>query len=81
MSRRFACRPVRRLVREIVRRLRPGGLAVLDNVFLGGRVFGPAYQEERHVAMRGLNDFIAGDERVESVMLPVRDGVTIARRR
>lgn len=66
---------------EIIQRMRPGGLAVLDNVFLGGRVFDPAYQEERHVAMRRLNDLIVGDERVESVMLPVRDGVTLARKR
>ncbi|MGW6613048.1 O-methyltransferase [Streptomyces erythrochromogenes] len=66
---------------EIVRRLRPGGLVVLDNVFLGGRVLDPAYREKHHLAMRGLNDLIAADERVDSVMLPVRDGVTIARRR
>lgn len=66
---------------EIIQRLRPGGLVVLDNVFLGGRVFDPAYQEEHHVAMRRLNYLIVGDERVESVMLPVRDGVTLARKR
>ncbi|WP_078851601.1 DUF2218 domain-containing protein [Streptomyces sp. NRRL S-237] len=66
---------------EIVRRLRPGGLVVLDNVFLGGRVLDPTYQEEHHLAMRHLNDLITVDERVESVMLPVRDGLTIARRR
>ncbi|WP_323181164.1 DUF2218 domain-containing protein [Streptomyces virginiae] len=66
---------------EIVRRLRPGGLVVLDNVFLGGRVLDPTYQEEPHLAMRHLNGLITVDERVESVMLPVRDGLTIARRR
>ncbi len=66
---------------EIVQRLRPGGLVVLDNVFLGGRVLDPAYQEDHHRAVRGLNDLIAADERVESVMLPVRDGVTLARKR
>ncbi|WTQ07830.1 class I SAM-dependent methyltransferase [Streptomyces virginiae] len=66
---------------EIVRRLRPGGLVVLDNVFLGGRVLDPTYQEEPHLAMRQLNDLITVDERVESVMIPVRDGLTIARRR
>ncbi|WP_308249688.1 DUF2218 domain-containing protein [Sphaerisporangium fuscum] len=65
---------------EIVRRLRPGGLVVLDNVLLGARVVDPACQEEHHVAMRALNDMIAADPRVESVMLPLRDGVTIARR-
>lgn len=64
-----------------MRRLRPGGLVVLDNVFLGGRGLDPAYRQERHLAMRRLNDLIAADERVDAVMLPVRDGVTIARRR
>ncbi|MFJ7149169.1 hypothetical protein ACIQVT_13360 [Streptomyces sp. NPDC100445] len=52
-----------------------------DDVFLGGRVLDPAFQEPRHVAMRRLNDLIATDERVESVMLPMCDGVTLARRR
>ena len=66
---------------EIVRRLRPGGLVVLDNVFLGGRVLDPAHDEEHHRVMRALNEAIVADERVESVMLPVRDGVTIVRRR
>ena len=66
---------------EIVSRLRGGGLVVLDNVFLGGRVLDPAYQEEHHQVVRRLNDRITADERVDSVMLPLRDGITIARKR
>jgi predicted O-methyltransferase YrrM len=66
---------------EIVSRLRPGGLVVLDNVFLGGRALDPAYQEEHHKVMRRLNDQITADQRMDSVMLPLRDGVTIARKR
>ncbi|HEX6521825.1 MAG TPA: DUF2218 domain-containing protein [Streptosporangiaceae bacterium] len=66
---------------EIVTRLRPGGLVVLDNVFLGGRVLDSAYQEEHHQVVRRLNDLITADERVDSVMLPLRDGITIARKR
>jgi caffeoyl-CoA O-methyltransferase len=66
---------------QLVPRLRPGGLIVLDNVFLGGRVLDPAFQEPHHLAMRQLNDFVRGDPRVEAVMIPVRDGMTIARRR
>ncbi|WP_232246571.1 DUF2218 domain-containing protein [Kitasatospora mediocidica] len=66
---------------EIVQRLRPGGLVVLDNVFLGGRVLDPACQGVDHVAMRRLNDLIVADDRVDSVMLAVRDGVTLARKR
>ncbi|GAB3896062.1 DUF2218 domain-containing protein [Microbispora bryophytorum] len=65
---------------EVVTRLSPGGLVVVDNVFQGGRVFDPAFQGDAQVAVRRLNETIARDERVESVMLPVRDGVTIARR-
>jgi caffeoyl-CoA O-methyltransferase len=65
---------------QIVPRLNPGGLVVLDNVLQGGRVLDPAHQGEHHVAIRELNDRIAADTRVEAVMLPVRDGITLARR-
>ena len=66
---------------EIVSRLRRGGLVVLDNVFLGGRALDPACQEEHHKVIRRLNDQITADERTDSVMLPLRDGITIARKR
>ncbi|GIE31490.1 O-methyltransferase [Actinoplanes italicus] len=64
---------------ELVPRLRPGGLLVLDNVLRGGRVLEPRDAADRAVA--GLNDHIVTDDRVDSVMLPVRDGVTLVRRR
>ncbi|MGK5685324.1 O-methyltransferase [Actinoplanes sp. URMC 104] len=64
---------------ELVPRMRPGALIVLDNVLRGGRVLAPA--NEGDVVVRDLNDRIVADERVESVMLPVRDGVTLVRRR
>jgi caffeoyl-CoA O-methyltransferase len=66
---------------ELVARLRPGGLIILDNVLRGGEVADPAVQNNGAVAMRHLNDLIVGDDRVESVMLPVRDGVTLTRKR
>jgi caffeoyl-CoA O-methyltransferase len=66
---------------ELVSRLRPGGLIVLDNVLRAGRVVDPAAQDPDDVAIREVNDTIAADSRVDSVMLPVRDGVTVARRR
>jgi caffeoyl-CoA O-methyltransferase len=69
-----------RYYEELVVRTRPGGLLVLDNVLRAGRVVDPAYQDEADVAMRQVNDTIAADERVESVMLPVRDGVTLVRK-
>ena len=66
---------------ELVTRLRPGGLIILDNVLRGGQVADPDAQDSGTLAMRHLNDLIAGDRRAESVMLPVRDGVTLVRRR
>ena len=66
---------------QLVTRLRPGGLIVLDNVLRHGRVVDPAAQDEADLVIRRLNDTIAVDRRVESVMLPVRDGITLARRR
>ncbi len=66
---------------ELVSRLRPGGLVLLDNVLLGGRVFDETEQSQRATTMRALNDQVAADDRVDVVMLPLRDGVTVARRR
>ena len=66
---------------EVVRRLRPGGVIVLDNVLRGGRVLDPAFDDEQYVTMRRLNAQIATDERVDAVMLPLRDGVTVVRKR
>ncbi|GAB2479626.1 O-methyltransferase [Streptosporangium sandarakinum] len=66
---------------ELVTRLRPGGLIVLDNVLRSGRVLDESFQEEPDVVMRRMNDIVVADDRVESVMLPMRDGVTLARRR
>jgi len=66
---------------ELVTRLRPGGVVALDNVLRDGRVVDPSEQSEADVTMRKLNDSIVADQRVDSVMLPVRDGVTLARKR
>ncbi|MGP3967150.1 O-methyltransferase [Streptomyces sp. 6N223] len=66
---------------ELVTRLRPGGVIVLDNVLRAGRVVDPAAQDPADRAIREINDTIARDERVESVILPLRDGVTVARKR
>jgi caffeoyl-CoA O-methyltransferase len=64
---------------QIVPRLRPGGLVVLDNTLLGGRVLEEG--NERGRMMTALNERIAGDERVESMLLGVNDGMTLARKR
>jgi caffeoyl-CoA O-methyltransferase len=64
---------------ELLARLRPGGLIMLDNVLLRGRVLDPDDDAAR--AMATLNDSLAGDERVDVAVLAVSDGVTLLRRR
>jgi caffeoyl-CoA O-methyltransferase len=67
---------------ELVTRLLPGGVLLLDNVLLGGRVVRSSRREgQASVVMRQMNEIIVGDDRVESVMLPLRDGVTLVRKR
>ena len=63
----------------VVPRLLPGGLLLLDNTLLGGGVTDP--QDERTRTVDALNGRIAADERVDSVMTLVSDGLTFVRRR
>ena len=63
---------------ECLKRTRAGGLILIDNVLWGGSVLDQKDQTEDTKAIRALNDFIAGDQRVEAVMIPVSDGLTIA---
>ena len=65
---------------EIVRRLRPGGLIAADNVLWEGEVVQPEQQGEDVVAIRGFNELVLADPRVESVMLALADGLTLARK-
>jgi len=66
---------------EILRRLRPGGLILVDNVLWFGNVANPEVDDENTRHIRAFNDQVAGDGRVEAVMLPVGDGLTLLRKR
>jgi caffeoyl-CoA O-methyltransferase len=65
---------------ELLRRLRPGGLLLIDNVLWSGRVIDPAANDPDTVAIRELNDAVASDERVDRVMLGIADGLTMVRK-
>lgn len=65
---------------EALRLTRPGGVVLIDNVFRGGTVVDPSDQEEGTLAIRALNQKIAADERVQVAMVPISDGLTLARR-
>lgn len=61
-------------------RLAPGGLMALDNTLWSGRVLDEDDDSEGTQAIRAVNERIAADPRVTSVMLTIRDGVTLVRR-
>jgi caffeoyl-CoA O-methyltransferase len=65
----------------VVPKLAAHGLIVVDNTLWSGNVVGEEDQSDYTVAMRAFNDRVRGDERVVCVMLSVRDGVTLIRRR
>ena len=65
---------------ELVPRIRPGGVILVDNTFLHGRIFDPQ-PDGAATAIRDFNEHALADARVELVMLPVGDGLTMARKR
>ena len=64
-----------------LRVVRPGGLILIDNVLWSGRVADPNDDDDTTRIMRALNEKIASDERVDHVLLPLADGLTMVRRR
>jgi caffeoyl-CoA O-methyltransferase len=67
--------------REIVPRVKPGGLIMVDNTFSHGRVIDAGNDNPIVIAIRDFNDHAAADERVDLVMLPIGDGLTLARKK
>ncbi|WP_329194941.1 MULTISPECIES: O-methyltransferase [unclassified Streptomyces] len=65
---------------ELVPRMRPGGLIVSDNTLYHGRVVDEAATGAA-AAMRAFNDHVLADDRMESVLLAISDGLTLSRKR
>ncbi len=64
---------------ELVPRMRPGGVILVDNVLRHGRVLNPSDRDTK--AIVDFNEEVLADERMESVMLPMADGLTVARKK
>ena len=62
-------------------RMNPGGIILADNTLWDGKVLieQPAHNDYQTIAIKAFNDFIATDPRVEKVILPLRDGLTLIR--
>jgi caffeoyl-CoA O-methyltransferase len=67
--------------REVVPRVRAGGLIMVDNTFSHGRVIDAGNDNPAVIAVRDFNDHAAADDRVDLVMVPIGDGLTVARKR
>lgn len=63
-----------------INKVKPGGLIIIDNVLWKGKVYGEENDADTQL-FRKLNDEIAVDTRVEKIILPVRDGVLIIRKK
>jgi predicted O-methyltransferase YrrM len=62
--------------------LRPGGFILADNTLWDGHVVDHAYDRDRQTqGIEIFNDYIAADERIEQVILPLRDGLTLIRKK
>lgn len=60
--------------------MRPGGWILADNTLWDGHIIDPAYDKDKQtVSLRSFNDKVAQDPRLEKVILPLRDGLTIIR--
>ena len=62
--------------------LRPGGYILADNTLGDGHVTDPAYDHDHQTqGIRRFNDHVAADPRVEQVIIPLRDGLTVIRKK
>jgi caffeoyl-CoA O-methyltransferase len=66
---------------EVLTRMPPGGLVLVDNTIWSGKVLAPQRGDKDTLALAAFNAALAADDRVDVVMLTFRDGVTMARRR
>jgi len=67
--------------RKSVSLVRPGGLIVIDNTLFFSRVLDPTADDPDTTAIREVNKLVQSDDRVETCVLPVADGITLARKK
>jgi len=65
---------------EVLPRLRTGGLVAVDNVLWSGDIVNADKADDDTRSLRAFNDHVAADRRVQSVILPLADGLTLARK-
>jgi caffeoyl-CoA O-methyltransferase len=68
-------------VELLTERLRPGGVLAIDNTLWGGAVADPSVTDDTTQLLRDLNEALVADERFDTSLLPLGDGLTLLRRR
>jgi caffeoyl-CoA O-methyltransferase len=66
---------------EVVPRMRPGGAILVDNTLFQGRVIDPDVQDASVQGIKAFNDHVVADDSVVLVLLPIGDGLTLARKK
>jgi caffeoyl-CoA O-methyltransferase len=66
---------------ELLARLCPNGVILVDNTLWSGNVIDESVTDENTEALRAFNDLVAADDRIDTVMLAVSDGLTLLRKR
>ena len=66
---------------QALEKLNPGGFILIDNVLWSGKVLDATHQDKDTVLLRALNEKISQDTRVEKVLLPIRDGLYLIRKK
>jgi caffeoyl-CoA O-methyltransferase len=67
--------------RMLIDKLRPGGFIMADNALWGGKVLQPRNQLDKEtLGIVEFNEFVQQDDRVENLLLPIRDGIMVARK-
>jgi caffeoyl-CoA O-methyltransferase len=65
----------------VIDKVRQGGLIIIDNVLWKGKVYGETSNDADTDSIRKMNDRVAADDRVEKLILPVRDGLLLIRKK
>lgn len=65
----------------VIERMNPGGIILADNILWSGKVIDPAATDRETEMLRRYNEVIHADDRVENILLPIRDGIMVARKK
>jgi predicted O-methyltransferase YrrM len=65
----------------VIDKLNSGGIIIADNVLWSGKILEQNTKDKSCVALQKFNEYVCNDERVENVLLPIRDGLNVIRKK